>query len=68
MDSTAIISVLETYFKDKTMPLRNIVKFFPVTKYLNDTGKETTDITNKYYVMHSTFVPDEKEKAAEMWV
>lgn len=66
LDSTAIISVLETYLQDKSISLRNIIKFYPVTKYLNDAGKEATDITNKYFVMHQTFVPDEKEKNAEL--
>lgn len=66
LDSTAIISVLETYLKDKSIGLREIIKFYPVTKYVNNTGNESTDIANKYFIMHQANVPDEKEKAFEM--
>ncbi|XP_026759547.1 prostaglandin E synthase 2 [Galleria mellonella] len=65
LDSTAIISVLETHLRDKSSELREVVQFYPVTRYLNDAGKDTTDITNKYFIMHNNAVPDEREKAAE---
>nr|XP_021188017.2 prostaglandin E synthase 2 [Helicoverpa armigera] len=64
LDSTAIISVLETYLKDKSTELREIIKFYPVTKFVNDSGKDTTDIANKYFIMHQANV-DEKEKTRE---
>ncbi|KAL0902555.1 hypothetical protein ABMA27_000395 [Loxostege sticticalis] len=66
LDSTAIISVLETYLQDKATQLQDIVKFYPTTKYVNDDGKSTTDIANKYFVMHSSVVPDERERAIEL--
>lgn len=66
MDSTAIISVLETYLQDKSAELKEIVKFYPVSKYVNETGNDATDIANKYFIMHNAQVPDEREKAAEM--
>ncbi|KAL0852195.1 hypothetical protein ABMA28_000419 [Loxostege sticticalis] len=66
LDSTAIISVLETYLQDKATQLQDIVKFYPTTKYVNDDGKNTTDIANKYFVMHSAVVPDERERAIEL--
>lgn len=66
LDSTAIISVLETYLRDKSTGLREIVKFYPATKFVNDAGTETTDIANKYFIMHQANVPDEKEKALEI--
>ncbi|XP_035431091.1 prostaglandin E synthase 2 [Spodoptera frugiperda] len=65
LDSTAIISVLETYLKDKTSELRELIKFYPVTKFVTETGNESTDIANKYFIMHQANVPDEKEKALE---
>ncbi|CAH2035194.1 unnamed protein product, partial [Iphiclides podalirius] len=65
MDSTAIISILETFLRDKTSQLRDIVKFYPLTRYINDAGKSTTDITNKYFIMNNSSVPDENERAAE---
>ncbi|KAJ8737700.1 hypothetical protein PYW08_000295 [Mythimna loreyi] len=66
LDSTAIISVLETYLRDKSTGLREIIKFYPATKFVNDSGTETTDIANKYFIMHQANVPDEKEKALEI--
>lgn len=66
LDSTAIVSVLETYLRDKSSDLRDVVKFYPVTNYPNDDGKNVTDITNKYFIMHNAPVPDEREKQAEM--
>lgn len=66
LDSTTIISALETYMHDRTLSLREIVKFYPVTKYINESGVETTEIANKYFIMHNAPVPDEKEKAAEV--
>ncbi|CAH4038763.1 prostaglandin E synthase 2 [Pieris brassicae] len=65
LDSTAIISVLETYLRDKPMPLRDIIKYYPATRYTNDSGKEVTDITNKYFVMLNS-ATSEKKKMIEM--
>lgn len=65
MDSTAIISALETYFRDRTTQLTEVIKFYPITKYTNDDGKSTTDITNKYFVMYNSPVPDQKERIEE---
>ncbi|KAM3968561.1 prostaglandin E synthase Su(P) [Aphomia sociella] len=65
LDSTAIMSVLETHLRDKSSQLQEIVKFYPTTKYVNDAGRNTTDITNKYFIMHNNTVPDERERAAE---
>lgn len=66
LDSSAIISVLETFLRDKSSQLRDVIKFYPTTKYDNDDGKKTTDIANKYFVMHNAAVPDERERAVEL--
>ncbi|XP_032527364.2 prostaglandin E synthase 2 [Danaus plexippus] len=65
LDSTAIISMLETYLRDKSYQLSDIVKFYPATRFVNDSGKIATDITNKYFVMNNAPLLDEKQKAAE---
>ncbi|XP_049885011.1 prostaglandin E synthase 2 [Pectinophora gossypiella] len=65
MDSTAIVSVLETYLRDKNLQLRDVIKFYPATRFKNDEGKLTTDVTNKYYIMHNAPVPDERERKEE---
>ncbi|KAJ0183790.1 hypothetical protein K1T71_000213 [Dendrolimus kikuchii] len=66
LDSTAIVSILDTYLMEKGAQLREIIKFYPVTKYMNESGKDVTEIANKYFIMHNAPVPDEKEKEAEM--
>ncbi|XP_047544302.1 prostaglandin E synthase 2 [Vanessa atalanta] len=66
LDSTAILSILETHIRDKSYSLRDIVKFYPVSKFENDSGKPTTDVTNKYFIMHNSAVPDEKQRVAEI--
>ncbi|KAG6458005.1 prostaglandin E synthase 2 [Manduca sexta] len=65
LDSTAIVSVLETYLQDKSNQLRDIIKFYPITKYVNDSGKECTEIANKYFIMHNAVAQSEKEKTME---
>ncbi|XP_013189219.1 prostaglandin E synthase 2 [Amyelois transitella] len=65
MESTAIMSILETHLRDKSSQLQEVIKFYPQTKFISDDGKETTDIANKYFIMHNTAVPDEKERAEE---
>ncbi|XP_045784849.1 prostaglandin E synthase 2 [Maniola jurtina] len=65
LDSTAIMSVLETYLSDKSYQLQDIIKFYPITRFVDDTGKTTTDVTNKYFIMHNSTVPDEKQRNIE---
>ncbi|XP_072931069.1 prostaglandin E synthase 2 [Epargyreus clarus] len=65
LDSSAIMSILETHLKDKSLQLPEIVKFYPATRYENEERKMITDITNKYFIMHNGPVPDDKERAAE---
>ncbi|CAH0716420.1 unnamed protein product, partial [Brenthis ino] len=65
VDSTAILSILETYLRDKSYELSDIIKFYPLTRYVTDAGKSTLDVTNKYFVMSSSVVPDEKQRAIE---
>lgn len=57
--------MLETYLRDKSYQLSDIVKFYPATRFVNDSGKIATDITNKYFVMNNAPLLDEKQKAAE---
>lgn len=66
MDSTAIISVLETFLRDKSTQLREVLKYYPANNYVNDDGKQVTDIPNKYFIMHNADVNSEKEKKTEM--
>ncbi|XP_041986178.1 prostaglandin E synthase 2 [Aricia agestis] len=65
LDSTAIISVLETYLRDKSHQLTDVVKFYPIAKYDDENGKSVVDITNKYFIMHNASVPNTNERTAE---
>lgn len=65
MDSTAIISILSTYLKDNNEEISNILKYYPPNRFVNDSGKEVTDIPNKYFVMHNASIAD-KQNDIEM--
>ncbi|KAI5641360.1 glutaredoxin domain-containing protein [Phthorimaea operculella] len=65
LDSTAIISVLETYLRDQSQPLQEVVKYYPPNSFLTDDGKKASDITNKYFVMHNAPIQDKNEREAE---
>lgn len=65
LDSTAIISILETYLLDTTTQLRDIIKYYPITNYQNNDGKKTSEVVNKYFVMHNKPLLNNKEKVAE---
>ncbi|KAJ2954413.1 hypothetical protein O0L34_g2678 [Tuta absoluta] len=65
LDSTAIISVLETYLRDQSQQLQEVVKYYPPNTFLTDDGKKSSDITNKYFVMHNAPIQDKKEREAE---
>lgn len=66
LDSTAIISILETYLLDKKSQLTEIIKFYPVSQFVNDAGKNITEITNKYFIMHNSPLSNDNEKSAEL--
>jgi len=51
-DSTMIISVMASYFKDKTVNIEEIANFYPPVSYIDTDGKKKTDIMNKYFVMN----------------
>ncbi|XP_053624376.1 prostaglandin E synthase 2 [Plodia interpunctella] len=65
MESTAIMSILETYMRDKSQAVQDVIKFYPNTRFVSDDGKETTDIANKYFIMHNAAVPDGRERGEE---
>lgn len=66
VDSTAIMSILETYWSDTSLQLNDIIKFYPLYRYTTDAGKSATDVTNKYFVMNNSAVPDEKQRIVEL--
>lgn len=66
MDSTAIISILETYMLDTSYSIRDIIKFYPANKLKDKEGKPTTEIANRYFVMSHTPLTDGKVHDDEM--
>lgn len=65
LDSTAIISVLETYMRDKSAQLTDIIKFYPVNQFPAENGKKISEVANRYFIMHNAPVPDQKEAKTE---
>lgn len=59
MDSTAIISILETYFLDTSYTLPNVIKYFPAHTLVKD-GKESIEFANRYFVMSDAPVTNAK--------
>ncbi|KAG7313230.1 hypothetical protein JYU34_000329 [Plutella xylostella] len=66
MDSTAIISVLETHLRDRTAQIKELIRFYPATRYTADDGKQTTEISNKYFIMHNQPMNNEAVRNAEI--
>lgn len=59
------MSILETYLSDTSLQLNDIIKFYPLYRYTTDAGKSASDVTNKYFVMSNSAVPDEKQRIVE---
>ncbi|XP_062550839.1 prostaglandin E synthase 2 [Armigeres subalbatus] len=50
-DSSMIVSVLSSYLKDKSQDVGDLAKFYPSISFINDSGRKTSDIMNKYFLM-----------------
>lgn len=67
MDSTAIISVLETFFEDPSHPIEQVIKYYPSHTFVKD-GKETVEVANRYFVMSEAPSNDANSLHAEKLV
>lgn len=56
-DSTAIISILSSYLIDPSVSINELVEMYPEISYLNNDGKKTFEILNKYHLMHGEKSP-----------
>lgn len=56
-DSSMIISVLSSYLIDPSIAINELVKLYPSISYINDKGKKTDDILNKYHLIYGEKVP-----------
>ncbi|XP_061625169.1 prostaglandin E synthase 2 isoform X2 [Phyllopteryx taeniolatus] len=50
-DSSVIISSLKTYLVSKGSSMSDILRCYPELKSVNDSGKEVTEYSNKYWLM-----------------
>jgi len=50
-DSSLIVSLLESYMKDKAQTIEKLLTFYPQLESQNAKGKTMYDYPNKYFVM-----------------
>ncbi|XP_061674356.1 prostaglandin E synthase 2 [Syngnathoides biaculeatus] len=70
-DSSVIISSLKTFLVSKGSNMSDILRCYPELKYVNDSGKQVTEYSNKYWLMLSeddtaTVYPDKGTQKEEM--
>lgn len=56
-DSSMIISALASYLRDPSLGILDIAKSYPSVSYMNNDGKKTHDILNKYFCMYGEKSP-----------
>ncbi|KAK2719328.1 prostaglandin E synthase 2-like [Artemia franciscana] len=61
VDSSLIISVLQSLLYDKNMKLEDLLKFYPMVEFVED-GTKNTEIMNKYFLMLQDSLPKGKTK------
>ncbi|XP_055531324.1 prostaglandin E synthase 2 [Wyeomyia smithii] len=72
-DSSMIVSVLSSYLRDKSQDIDELVKYYPSVTYVNDAGRKTSDIMNKYFLMlhdtekHIRNDPQDEERKWRTW-
>ncbi|XP_053687487.1 prostaglandin E synthase 2 [Sabethes cyaneus] len=72
-DSSMIVSVLSSYLKDTNRDIDELVKYYPSISYVNDAGRKTNDIMNKYFLMlqdakiHQPHGPQDEERKWRSW-
>lgn len=56
-DSSMIVSALASYLRDPSLGILDIAKSYPSVSYMNNDGKKTHDILNKYFCMYGEKSP-----------
>uniref|UniRef100_A0A8D8FHD6 Prostaglandin E synthase 2 n=1 Tax=Culex pipiens TaxID=7175 RepID=A0A8D8FHD6_CULPI len=64
-DSSMIVSVLSSYLRDKQQDVGELAKYYPSISYVNDAGRKTNDIMNKYFLMLQDAKRQEKNDAQD---
>lgn len=60
-DSSMIVSVLSSFLIDPTVDISEYVKLYPSISYMNNEGKKSHDILNKYHLVYEK-IPKNKSK------
>lgn len=50
-ESSRIISILASVLTDPTQDVAELYKFYPTEQFVDDNGKPTSDVVNKYFLM-----------------
>lgn len=56
-DSTMIVSLLSSYMIDPTIPIEDLMKYYPSISQLKDDGKRVNDILNRYHLIYGEKTP-----------
>ncbi|KRT81447.1 hypothetical protein AMK59_5328, partial [Oryctes borbonicus] len=73
-DSSMIISALSSYTRDGKTSLTDIVKYYPLISFVDDSGAKKYDIMNKYFLMYNEKDPErsktqiDEERKWRKWV
>lgn len=59
-DSSMIVSLLASFFHDKSNKIDELVKFYPSIALHDEKGKFQNEIVNKYFLMYQNTIPKEK--------
>lgn len=61
-DSTMIVSLLSSYLIDPTIPIEDLVQYYPSISYFKDDGKKVNEILNKYHLIYGEKTPKNLSK------
>lgn len=67
-DSAMIVSLLSSYTIDPTVPIEDLVKYYPSISYFKDDGNKVNDILNKYHLIYGEKTPKNLSNEDLMWV
>ncbi len=51
-DSSVIISLLESFLEDRTVPVEKLVTYYPSMEGVDARGKKKLEFPNRYFIMY----------------
>lgn len=61
-ESSMIISALSSFLLDQSIDILDIVKYYPNISYMDNNGKKTSDVLNKYFCIYGEKAPKNLNK------